>query len=516
MCAFIGWELGGLESEEPYVEPPKSKPKKHIQYGVVPSFVSQPSTSSRDDTLAVNDPDALQNERILTFGSEDSLEEFVAQASRCGICILGRNPRFNTLRVGFSDWSRVQSILPEDSESFFNFPMIPPPLEDGMMAPGAMGFHGRMKEWMGISEDNAHWGEGVSVAVIDTGILPHPVFDDGVEVFSLVDSKGEIHPHGTAMASLWRDTDGRIPAIAPAVDLSSIQVADETGVSNTFMVAEAIYLAAESGTDLITISMSSARTSPYLDRAIEFAKEQGSLIIASSGNNGQEIMMYPAAHDDVLAVGAIDYNNAYPGFSNYGEHVSFVAPGVGVLAAGPDDTYGSSSGTSPAAQIGAATIAAVMSELEISDPYAASELYLENLNELGLPDKDTLYGYGRPQMDVLLNYDEPGRYDGAIAGNLIELDERGQADLHVIVDNPGTENLTQALLHVTAQGESYEVSLPTIEPKESYQFTLPLSASLDQGDIMVSSRVELADGLDDVRPQDNSQHSKVGMGEGGE
>lgn len=501
LCAVIGWHIGTPQAKViEDLSALRPTPLSTSTHRVFP-----PQKSSHLDQR--NDPGAISNERIISFRSSKSLEDFLRKASSKGVYLLGRSSFGNKLRVRFESLEQLRSILPDDAESILNYIVSPPSLEEGMLNSGAVAFEGRMKEWMGIHEDNSDWGDSVKVAVLDTGIQNHEVFANNITAFSLVDYKeGALqNPHGTAMASLWRDGDGRIPAIAPAVELLSYQVADETGVSNLFLLSEAIYLATEQGADLITISMGAAHTNALLDDAIACAKQNGALIVASAGNNGEEVNIFPAAHPDVLSIGAIDFHNNYPGFSNTGDQISFVAPGVGILTAGEEGSYALSTGTSPAAQIGAATIAATMSELHISDPYEAYELIRTNLNELGVPGDDNIFGEGRPQMDVILNYDQPGIYDGAIAASLFNRDSATQSgQLQIVIDNPGTEPLSKATLFITANKQSFEASLPKISPKESYQFNLPIPISLNAENLSVTSRVQLENGLQDARPNDNS------------
>lgn len=501
LCVVIGWHIG-----TPQLKREKS-PLGIKQTPLSPStsraFTAQKSAHPNQEEA----PDAIPNERILSFSSPESLEAFLRKAQSKGVSLLGTSAFGNRIRVRFENLGALRSILPDDAKSLLNYIVYPPSLEEGALNAGAVGFEGRMKEWMGIHEDNSDWGAGVKVAVLDTGIQNHEVFANGVTAFSLVDNKeGTLpNPHGTAMASLWRDGEGRIPAIAPAVDLFSYQVADETGISNLFLLSEAIYLATDQGADLITISMGATQTNDLLGDAIAYAKQNGALIVASAGNNGEEVALFPASHPDVLSIGAIDFLNNYPGFSNTGDQISFVAPGVGVLAAGEDGSYTLSTGTSPAAQIGAATIAATMSELHISDPYEAYELLRENLNELGVPGDDNIFGEGRPQMDVILNYDQPGIYDGAIAAGLFNRDGNTQSgQIQIVVDNPGTEPLSKASLFITANGKSYETPLPEVSPKESFLFNLPIPISLDTENLSISSHVKLENGLQDARPNDNS------------
>ena len=510
LLVIIGMQIG--DPTQFTAEKPQKPQKAPVaDFYSLPNQITERDENTKRSTHE-NHPDAISNERLISFKSESALEDFLANAGS-NIKILRRSAYGNTLKVGFRSRSDLDGLT-NDADVLLNFPVSPPVLENGLLAPGAEGFNGRMREWMGINGDNSQWGAGLSVAVIDTGIMDHTALE-GVPEISLVDLANDegIHPHGTTMAALWREGNGNIPAIAPAVDLTSIRVAGETGVSDIFTLAEAIFVAADEGVDLITISMGAPSTNSFLDEAITFAVDNGSVILASFGNNGQELALYPAAHQDVLGVGAIDFNNNHPGFSNFGEELAFVAPGVEILTAGPENSLSLSTGTSPAAQIGAAALAAFITETGQTDIQEAATIFTENLNELGLPDTDTVFGNGRPQMDVLLNYDTPGIFDAAIAGNLISTDESGSRLLQVVVDNPGTETLTNAELDVTVQGQSFNSPLPSIDAKESYQFELPIRIPASTEQVTISSTVSVASQLEDARPQDNAQRVVIPIGE---
>ena len=59
---------------------------------------------------------------------------------------------------------------------------------------------------------------------------------------------------------------------------------------------------------------------------------EGFLVIAASGNNGQNVPMYPAAHPLVMAVGAVQSDfTIWPG-SNFGPWLEISAPGKSIYS----------------------------------------------------------------------------------------------------------------------------------------------------------------------------------------
>lgn len=69
------------------------------------------------------------------------------------------------------------------------------------------------------------------------------------------------------------------------------------------MVA-AIDWAIEQDVDIINISFGTTVDSEEIHAAIRRAYDAGILIVAAAGNNG--VVEYPAAYDEVVAVGAVD------------------------------------------------------------------------------------------------------------------------------------------------------------------------------------------------------------------
>jgi subtilisin family serine protease len=58
-------------------------------------------------------------------------------------------------------------------------------------------------------------------------------------------------------------------------------------------------------------------------------------VVAASGNEGSNKVSYPAALQDVIAVGAVDENSKRAAFSQYGDELTIVAPGVNVISTVP-------------------------------------------------------------------------------------------------------------------------------------------------------------------------------------
>ncbi len=131
-----------------------------------------------------------------------------------------------------------------------------------------------------------------------------------------------------------------------------------------FFGFQGIIYAAVMGADIINTSWGGiAPPDPFELDVIEFAYEEGALIVASSGNeniNSDEVFVTPAGYDKVMAVGAtFDRNDTRAGFSNYGVNVDLFAPGINILTTGPDNVYNAPGGTSFSSPLVAAVAALV-------------------------------------------------------------------------------------------------------------------------------------------------------------
>jgi thermitase len=193
----------------------------------------------------------------------------------------------------------------------------------------------------------------VVVAILDTGI------DSGHEdlVGSVIDGVnltessevGDVHGHGTHVAGIVSANAGNglgIDGVAPDCRLLNVKVANDKGRCRASVLAEGIRWAVEHGADIINISIEIKDYSSLLEQAVDYAWEQGVLVIAAAGNDGSDIMVYPAGLDNCIGVTALQNELGLAPLANYGEWVELAAPGYQVYSTLPGDEYGYKYGTS--------------------------------------------------------------------------------------------------------------------------------------------------------------------------
>lgn len=76
---------------------------------------------------------------------------------------------------------------------------------------------------------------------------------------------------------------------------------------------------------------------PHLE-VVRYALARGVILVAASGNSGLAERYFPAAHDGVIAVGAVNARGEPSRFSTRGDHVALCAPGEGIWTCGLDGT----------------------------------------------------------------------------------------------------------------------------------------------------------------------------------
>jgi len=117
--------------------------------------------------------------------------------------------------------------------------------------------------------------------------------------------------------------------------LYSARVLDENNQAPLNRVLEGIYWAIEKDVNIISVSFGSEEYSEALKEAIDIAVERGILIIASAGNNGYNgVVEYPAAFENVVAVGAVDSQGLISKMTSMGGELDVFAPGVAIRATG--------------------------------------------------------------------------------------------------------------------------------------------------------------------------------------
>ncbi|WP_018247382.1 S8 family serine peptidase [Orenia marismortui] len=235
--------------------------------------------------------------------------------------------------------------------------------------------------------------QAVKVAILDSGIDP-----DHINLENILDknlrknfSSGpdeDLVGHGTHVGGTVASY-GEVSGVMQDVSLISVKVGCTSGPEE-FAIIKGLTYAAEIDADVVNMSFSG----PYnqgIEEAATLAYNDGTILVAAAGNSNSSNIRYPAAYPNIIAVGAVDSTREKAPFSNYGEKLELMAPGVDIYSTIPDDLYALKSGTSMSSPhvVGVAGLMRAVNP-DIT-PEEAREILKNTAQEAG--DK-YYYGYG--------------------------------------------------------------------------------------------------------------------------
>lgn len=268
-----------------------------------------------------------------------------------------------------------------------------------------------MTNW-GVNDINApaSWqsgltGKGVKIAIIDSGIASHSdlTIAGGINVItgssgaSYTDENG----HGTHVAGVIaaQGLNGGVKGVAPDASIYAVKALGSNGEGYTSDIIAGIDWAIQNKMDIISMSMGTTESSTALKNAIDTAYNNGILVVAAAGNDGNTSgtgtnIEYPANYSSAIAVGAVDSNNKRAYFSSTGSKLEVSAPGVDILSTYLNNGYTKMSGTSMATPFVTGDLALLKQKYPSSTNSQLRQLLDNNVKDLGTYGKDSLYGYG--------------------------------------------------------------------------------------------------------------------------
>jgi len=268
-------------------------------------------------------------------------------------------------------------------------------------------FLGMDKAW-----NRGYYGRGVRVAVIDSGVFSMHEdfsgtdFDSGVNVINGSHDVSDTNGHGTAVCGILAATSNNglgVAGLCDKVTVVPIKCFDESKKTKASYVVSALYEAVDVyDCDVINMSLGISNDLQSVREAVDYASSGGAIVVASVGNDGNSLIRYPAAYDNVIGVGAVNSGGEVSDFSNKNSSVFVTAPGenISVLSIRDSRSYASSGGTSDSAPMVSAAAAALKQLCPSADVEDFKNLLKASCTDAGDPGYDNSYGYGILNLDA--------------------------------------------------------------------------------------------------------------------
>ena len=413
---------------------------------------SRPSgTKDFDGTLETGSGREMPGEKVLLFQDAAAYRRFLGSAP--GGVVLGQIEGLRAVRVRDGEWLKSMGSG-QDMTKGNNYQVLVPQVPPEVRTRGEAAYRvvgAKALDLLGAEGVTSDWGKNVKVALLDTSV------DEAETVL------GAEAGHGTSMKSLIVGGSGAVQGAAPAAQINNIPVLDGKGKGNSFILAQAIVQAVDTGAQVINMSLGSDGDSAVVRAAVTYALSKNVALVAAAGNEAVNRVSYPAAYEGVLAVASVDGDKQQLYFSNRGKSVGVAAPGFMVVADWPGGKTVEVSGTSASTALVSGVLAALISKEPGITGTRAIELIRQYADDTGAAGKDDETGYGVADLQRVLERNQRGIIDLAVAG--VKFDPAGK--LTAAVQNRGTETVNSPVLEIGVGGSSRKFYLGSLAPGQS-------------------------------------------------
>lgn len=256
--------------------------------------------------------------------------------------------------------------------------------------------------------ETAKYGQGVIIAVIDTGIdRNHPDLKDRIidgKDFTNTGDFQDDNGHGTHVSGtiLGAVNHFGVVGVAPQAKILALKALNGNGQGDVKWINAAIEYAINwrgpNDEKVSVISMSLGGPSEEEEhQLIQKAVKNNILVVCAAGNSGDgrddtDEMDYPGSYPEVVQVGAVDLQKNLASFSNTNAEIDLLAPGVEIFSTYPGGKFAKLSGTSMATPhvSGAAALVKNIAEVEFERTLTEAELFAQiciNTEDIGISKK---------------------------------------------------------------------------------------------------------------------------------
>jgi hypothetical protein len=513
--------------------PPRAPHKPHQAATAMEPQPPQPATmttttANTTETAPADHPSktpadgrqqAARSEGLVLRAQDDGrLEAIRQEAARLGLHVAGVIAPLRLLLLqGDREALATLALAFPNQVMEYDVPVFLPEPKRTSTASGTLGqpFGPDLLNWLGVDQSLPDRGAGVTVALLDTAVTATGSLSNtrlrSIELFALA-REGDYAGHGQAVASLLAGQSEWVQGVSPGVNLLAIPVLDGNGGGSAFQVAQAIIAAVDAGAEVISMSLGTGADSLALRTAVEYAQNAGAVIVAATGNDGFNQLLFPAAYQHVIAVSAVSAEGAWADFSNHGPGVDIAAPGVGLYADWSDGEWVEFTGTSAGAPSVAGVIANLLAANHDLDAATAADIVLACADEAGAPGQDDFFGAGILNAARADNFNTPGIYDAAVTAHFLNhaksLDDF--VPVEVSAQNRGTETLPAVILTLTLDGRATTHQFDDVAPGEVVTATVTVDARqlADGKTATLTSTVETP-GVTDTVPGNETRTSIV-------
>ncbi len=245
-------------------------------------------------------------------------------------------------------------------------------------------------------------GEGVNVAILDTGIdLEHPELKEAVAAKYNAVAENDLvadstDGHGTHCAGIIVARGKRVYGVAPASRLYVGKVMNTRNELNEAAFVRGLEWAINNDVQIISMSCGFRNKSEALYEKIKKARQKGIILVAAAGNAGElniEIDRFPASYEECLSIGSIDENLQRDKISNLSKNLDLLAPGKNILSTFINGDYRLDTGTSMATAFVSGVIALLLSHIKKASLNIDSATVIQII-------KETATDYGEIGFDV--------------------------------------------------------------------------------------------------------------------
>ena len=256
-------------------------------------------------------------------------------------------------------------------------------------------------------------GESVRIAVLDTGVSPHPNLPTPIAEASFIRGQSAVvdrNGHGTHVAGSCLGTDGI--GGATKSDLIAVKVLSDQGSGGSDGIAAGTRYAVDQGADIINMSLGGGSAYRPTLEAIDYAWSKGCIVLCAAGNagyNGANTIGWPAKYANALCVGAYRQDGRIANFSSGGRELDFAMPGQDIVSCSNRGSgFVSMSGTSMATPCASGLFANIIQAMrELGKPTWTAAESVRAFGDAftidrGTPGKDVRFGYGIPDTPKII------------------------------------------------------------------------------------------------------------------